>query len=90
LSDKSRCMLQPIAEGSDRLLLSVRITRTGHLEWMDDSGTVALVYHEGGRWHARPNPNLGAPLTHHDTMEAALQQLLLGPCLAARDGETFP
>lgn len=82
------CILQPIAEGSDRLLLSVRITRTGHLEWMDDSGTVALVYFERGQWHSRPGERGGT--TQHDTMEEALNKLLLGPCLAARDGETFP
>jgi hypothetical protein len=81
-------MLQPIAEGSDRLLLSVRITRTGHLEWMDDSGTVALVSFEGGKWMSRPNE--GRWTGRHDTMEEALNALLLGPCLAARDGESFP
>lgn len=83
-----RCMLQPIAEGSDRLLLSVRITRTGHLEWLDDSGTVALVYFEAGEWHSRPNER--SSTTRHSTMEEALNALLLAPCLAARDGERFP
>lgn len=88
MSRDARCMLQTIAEGSDRLRLSVRITRDGHLEWLDDSGTVALVYYEGDQWHSRPNEYSGT--TKHATMDEALKQLLLAPCLAARDGEDFP
>jgi hypothetical protein len=41
---------------SDRVALAVRMTRDNHREWLDASGTIALVFHEKGKWWGRLSP----------------------------------
>lgn len=75
--------LLPISENSDRIALTCRMTADNHREWLDSTGTVALVYHERGYWYARKN-EFGRRACYETEM-GALSHLLDEPLCELRD-----
>lgn len=77
-------MIFPLNPDSDRVALTVRWTRDGRREWLDASGTTALVFWEDGWWFSRPDASTSPSAWCTET--AALSALLDSELRILRDG----
>jgi hypothetical protein len=71
--------MQQLCEGSDRVVLTVRLTRDGHREWLDYTGKVALVFYERGCWWGRRSAS--SERFSFSTYECAALDYVLDPTI---------
>jgi hypothetical protein len=60
-------LVKEVSHTSDRVALTVRFASSGHREWRDASGRIALVFFEHGKWWARHSDR-------HDRHECSSEQ----------------
>lgn len=60
-------LIKATSHTSDRVALTVRFDSSGHREWRDASGRIALVFFEHGKWWARHSDQ-------HDRHECSSEQ----------------